>query len=287
MHYSAGKANPTDKTVLSATSISSPWESLERAFSKVYMHLYFDLSHIGFMFPWSSLKPSLSSECYRGRRKFDRIRGDLLDHLGVQLFASWSLFLAVNDSYRYPFDQIQRDAVNHKTDGISKYLDMFSTHRRLLWSVKAFVDEDLRNLLNNPTWHVDQSEESEWEEYKRSNMFLGLANRPISDLRNFALNSTLNAINFVNSKVLLLEFFEEMFMFCSEKVEPVIRAHKQHVGRENEEWLNIVALEFNLVLVYKDIIRKALLDSSSDENDDIDISLGDGISARRNACAEI
>ena len=42
-------------------------------------------------------------------------------------------------------------------------------------------------------------------------------------LRNFALNSTLNAINFVNSKVLLLEFFEEMFMFCSEKVEPVIR----------------------------------------------------------------
>ena len=117
-------------------------------------------------------------------------------------------------------------------------------------------------------------------------MFLGLANRPISDLRNFALNSTLSAINFVNSKVLLLELFEEMFMFCSEKVEPVIRAHKQHVGRENEEWLNIVALEFNLVLVYKDIIRKALLDSSSDENDDIDISLGDGISARRNACAE-
>ena len=56
------------------------------------------------------------------------------------------------------------------------------------------------NLLNNPTWHVDQSEESEWEEYKRSNMFLGLANRPISDLRNFALNSTLNAINFVNSR---------------------------------------------------------------------------------------
>ena len=40
------------------------------------------------------------------------------------------------------------------------------------------------------------------------------------------------------------------------------------------------------MLVYKDIIRKALLDSSSDENDDIDISLGDGISARRNACAE-
>ena len=287
MHYSAGKSESYGQNRFKCHVDFESLGEFRTRFFKVYMHLYFDLSHIGFMFPWSSLKPSLSSECYRGRRKFDRIRGDLLDRLGVQLFASWSLFLAVNDSYRYPFDQIQRDAVNHKTDGISKYLDMFSTHRRLLWSVKAFVDEDLRNLLNNPTWHVDQSEESEWEEYKRSNMFLGLANRPISDLRNFALNSTLNAINFVNSKVLLLEFFEEMFMFCSEKVEPVIRAHKQHVGRENEEWLNIVALEFNLVLVYKDIIRKALLDSSSDENDDIDISLGDGgISARRNACAE-
>ena len=49
---------------------------------------------------------------------------------------------------------------------------------------------------------MDQSEESEWEEYE-SNMFLGLANRPISDLRNFALNSTLNTINFVNNGVLL------------------------------------------------------------------------------------
>ena len=138
MHYSVAKANLTKRFKCHVDFESL--ESLERNFFKCIC-IYFDLSHIGFMFPWSSLKPSLSSECYRGRRKFDRIQET--SWMALQLFASWSLFLAVSDSCHYPFDPIQRDAVNHKTDGISKYLDMFSTHRRLLWSVKAFVDEDL------------------------------------------------------------------------------------------------------------------------------------------------
>ena len=152
--------------------------------------------------------------------------------------------------------------------------------------MKAFVDEDLRNLLKNPTWHVDHPCTESWEENVRSS-YVGLANRPISDLRNFAMNSTSNAINFVSGDHLLFEFFEEMFMFGSNLVEPVIRAHESHVGRESEEWFNIVALEFNLVQMYKDILHKALLDPASDEHGGIDISQeGDDIGERRNACAE-
>ena len=250
-------------------------------FFKIYMHMYFDLSHVGFMFPWSSLKPSVSSETFRGRRKYDRIRADLLDRIGVQLFASSSLLSAVNDSIRYGTEENYLSANEKET-----WFDLFRTHQRLLWSVKAFVDEDLRNLLKNPTWHVDHPCTESWEENVRSS-YVGLANRPISDLRNFAMNSTSNAINFVSGDHLLFEFFEEMFMFGSNLVEPVIRAHESHVGRESEEWFNIVALEFNLVQMYKDILHKALLDPASDEQGGIDISQeGDDIGERRNACAE-
>ena len=279
MYYAHGKSESYGQNRFECHSEFESLSEFRTHFFKVYMHLYFDLCHVGFMFPWSSLKPSSSSECFRGRRKFDRIRADLLDRIGVQLFASWSLFCAVNDSIQFGANH---EFMRHYVEKWkNSSFDMFQTHRRLLWTVKVCVDEDLRNILKNPTWHVDHCDQSVWAE-NTSLSYAGLASRPISDMRTFALNSTLNSINFMSCDELLFEFFEEMFIFGSNLVEPVIRAHKNHVGRENEDWFNIVALEYTLVQTYSDILHKALLDPTSYEHEDE----GDGVVERRHACAE-